>query len=80
MYLFEILAEILFLAAFFVPPLASLVWFVISVVKCCRTPKENTEERGKKKRTLIISAVTAAVINGALITIMILFLIGLSHM
>lgn len=80
MYLFEILAEILFFAAFLVPPLAALVWFVISVVKYCRTPKENTEERRKGKRMVIASAITAAVINGALITIIILFLIGLSHM
>lgn len=80
MYLFKILAEILFPAAFFVPPLAALVWFGISVDRYRRTPKEDTEERRKKKRTLIISAITAAVINGALITIIILLLIGISHM
>ncbi|MDE6599382.1 MAG: hypothetical protein K2K34_04805 [Oscillospiraceae bacterium] len=71
MFLFDIL---------FATPLAALVWFVISIVKYCRTPKENTEERRKKRRMVIASAITAAVINGALITIIILFLIGLSHM
>lgn len=80
MYLFEILIEILFLAAFFGIPLAALVWFGISVGKYCAAPKEDAENRRKKKRMLIISAITAAVVIGSLITLIILFLIGLSHM
>lgn len=80
MYLLGILQVMMFLATFFAPPIAALIWFGISLYKYFRTPKENTEIRRKKKRMLIISAITAAVIVGAFITVITLFLVGLSHM
>lgn len=71
---------ILFLEAFFAPPIVALVMFGMSLYQYLRTPKEDAEIRRKKKRMLIVSAITAAVIIGALITIITLFLIDLSHM
>ena len=41
-------------------PVFTFIWLVISIIKFCRTNKENFERRRSLKRRIIISAVITA--------------------
>lgn len=80
MHLAELLATGGVLLAVFGLPFAALVWLIVAIVRYNITPKENTEKRRAGKRMITVSAITAAVLNGAVITLIVLFMIDLSHM
>lgn len=66
-------------AAFFGIPLAVFIWFIISIVKLVRTPKDD-ERRKKHLIAVIVSAVIFSVMLLVFVAICILFMIELSHM
>ena len=55
-------------------PALALIWLVLSIIRFCRTSKENAEKRRALKKQIIISAVIIAawiaVIGGFLFFIM----------
>jgi heme/copper-type cytochrome/quinol oxidase subunit 2 len=40
----------------FILPVLAVIWLVVSIVKFCKTKKENAEERKSWKKQIIISA------------------------
>lgn len=49
------------IAAFAVVPLAAVVWFIVSLVVCLKTPK-TSEKRKTREILLFVSALVAAVL------------------
>lgn len=49
------------IAAFAVVPLAAVVWFIVSLVVCLKTPKAS-EKRKTREILLFVSALVAAVL------------------
>lgn len=41
-------------------PVLALVWLIISIIRFCRTNKENIEKRKSLKKEIIISAIIIA--------------------
>lgn len=76
----ELLIEILLYAVIFGIPAASLIWFIVSFVRYLKAPKSDKELRKKRQLPLIISAIVFAVLLFAILAIIILFAMAMSHM
>lgn len=66
--------------AFFGLPPAAFAFFIVSLVKLCKTDKSNTQGRRKQKKLTIISGCIAGVTILAFFAIIVLVLLAFSHM
>ncbi len=72
--------EIFLMILFFGIPVAVIVFFVVSLVKFLRTPKENTEKRKKWKTMLIVSSVFLGLLVVAVLAFIILMMLAIAYM
>ena len=72
--------ETIFTLSLFIIPVASLVWFIISLVMYLRTPKENTEMLKKRRPPLVLSSIAFGVILLVIIGLMILIMLAAASM
>ena len=75
MDIFVIIIEILFFGL----PLASAIWFLVSLIRFLVTPKDDPV-RAKRKKMMIISAIPAAILCAVFVALLILIGIAVSHM
>lgn len=78
-YLYGILTGILVNAVLFGPITAAVIWFIRSLLKFRRTPKENAAYRARKV-SLIVSAIVAAFFLLIFIGFFILLYVALGNM
>lgn len=78
--MFDELIILLYLLLFFSVPLASLVWFVVSLVKFIKCPKEEREQRRSKIKSLILSGSICLFLCGGIILLIVIFTLSLQHM
>lgn len=71
---------LLLVVALFAVPLGSLIWLIVMIVKFTSCPKDDAERRSKLKKLLIAASVTAAVVIGAIIWLIVSFAVGIMHM
>ena len=79
-FYFEMAVALLLVAALFAVPIGSVIWLIVMIVKFAGCPKDDVERRSKLKKLLIAAAVTAAVIGGAIIWLIVSFAVGIMHM
>lgn len=72
--------ETIFTLLLFIIPVASLIWFIISLVMYLHTPKENTELLKKRRLPLILSSIAFGVILLVIIGLMILIMLAVASM
>ena len=70
----------IFAFLFFVIPIATIIWFVVSLVAFNNCPKESVEERKNKKALLIASSIVSGLIIAAYLFLIISFSVTLTHM
>lgn len=78
----EILSYILIyglVALYFLAPIASVVWFVISMVILKNTPPDASEHK-RRKWFAVISGCVMGVVLAVVIGLAILFMIAITHM
>lgn len=76
----EWLSTVMSCLALFGFPLAVMIWFVVSLVQFLKTPKEDEKLRKQRRTELIISGVLTAILAVAIIALMILVMMAISHM
>lgn len=70
-----IIIEILFFAI----PIGCLIWFLISLIRFLKTPKDDPN-RKKRMKMLVISAVPTALICISFVVLLILIGLAVAHM
>lgn len=80
LFFFEMVFAWLLSIALFAVPIGSVIWLIVMIVKFTSCPKDDAERRSKLKKLLIAAAVTAAVIGGAIIWLIVSFAVGIMHM
>ncbi len=73
-------AELLVYLGLFLPPLAVSAWFSVSVILFLKADSANIPLKRKRKTMLIISSVVFGVMTAAIIALMIIFAIAITHM
>ena len=69
-----------FILLFFAIPIATLVWFIVSLVAFIKCPKEKNEERKNKKALLIASSIINGLVIAAYIFLILSFAMAIAHM
>lgn len=77
---FEILLNILRFIFLFGIPIAILAWFIVSLVKFLRCPKEYESERKRLKTIMIISSVVFGIMALAIIGLIVFFAMAIVNM
>lgn len=74
------LTEILTYGLIFLLPIGSVIWFVISLVRFLCCPAQEETKRKRLRFWLIISGITALILGGGLLTLIVIFAISIVHM
>lgn len=78
--MFNELIFYIYLLLFFSVPLASLVWFIVSLIKFIKCPKAEHEQRRSKIKSLVLSAIVCLFLCGGMIWLIVMFTLSLQHM
>jgi len=74
------LSLFLFYQIFFGIPLAAVIWFVVSLVRFIKTPKEDDKKRYARKLLMIQSAVVAGILVLALVGVIVTLMTAVYYM
>lgn len=75
----DFLTYIFYAGPYLVLPIAILIWFIVSLILFLRTPKDAPEYR-KNRLMLVISGIFCLILVGLIAALMIVLMIGVSHM
>ncbi len=76
----EIIFNIMIYLMIFGVPLATLIWFIVSLIKYLTTPAQEVELRKTRRTMLIFSGVLTAFFALVIVGLIVLVMMSIAHM